>query len=438
MDSIERIDSGPFSVPGRSRAQSATAVMLAALSLAYLLSFFDRMLIVVVGEMVKREFLLSDKQLSLLTGAAFFIIYGVLGVGAGWLVDRSNRKRILIVALTLWSATTMVCGFAQSFSQLAYARVGVGIGEAALVPLAMSLLSDLYPPVKRPMVTAIFYASGMVGILATFLLGSWLAAHYGWRIAFFVAGPPGLVLALLIALFATEPAREQSAIASPNAVQEVRSFHLVGTDRPLLWLLTGGAVSAFSNVGMMQWLPMFFIRSHHLDASGIGLLFGPALAGGMTAGMLLGGWLGNRIAARSVSAMIRFCTWIVISVIPMYLGVLTIASLPAALSLMSVTMVLCALYTPVSTAAWQTICDPRARGTAGGIAGFSSQLIGGAACPFAIGALSDFWAPAFGADSLRYALMVGMAFCLIGAALFGRAAYLIRRMPDRSIKETRS
>jgi MFS family permease len=432
------IESNAIRALARPRARSATAVMLTALSLAYLLCFFDRMLIVVVGELVKREFLLSDKQLSLLTGAAFFIIYGVLGVGAGWLVDRYDRKRILLSALTLWSATTMVCGFAQSFSQLAFARVGVGIGEAALVPLAMSLLSDLYPPAKRPMATAIFYASGMIGILATFLLGSWLAAHHGWRTAFFAAGPPGLALALLIALFAKEPAREKSAIGSSSAVQEVRSFHLVGTDKPLLWLLAAGAVSAFSNVGMMQWLPMFFIRSHHLDTPSIGLVFGPALAGGMTVGMLLGGWLGNRIAARSVSAMLRFCAWIVISVIPMYLAVLSISSLPAALVLMSLTMVLCAIYTPMSTAAWQTICDPRARGTAGGVAGLSSQIIGGAACPFAIGALSDLWAPRFGADSLRYALMVGMAFCLIGAAMFGRSAYLVKRMSDRSLLRTES
>jgi MFS family permease len=427
------IEFNPVRASAHPRARSATAVMLAALSLAYLLSFFDRMLIVVVGELVKREFLLSDKQLSLLTGAAFFIIYGVLGVGAGWLVDRYDRKRILILALTLWSATTMVCGFAQSFSQLAIARAGVGIGEAALVPLAMSLLSDLYPPTKRPMATAAFYASGMIGILATFLLGSWLAGHYGWRTAFFAAGPPGLALALLIALFANEPAREKSVLDGPNAVQEVRSFYLVGTDKPLLWLLAAGAVSAFSNVGMMQWLPMFFIRSHHLDTSSIGLVFGPALAGGMTVGMLLGGWLGNRIAARSVSAMLRFCAWIVIGVIPMYLGVLSISSLPAALMLMSLTMVLCAIYTPMSTAAWQTICDPRARGTAGGLAGLSSQIIGGAACPFAIGALSDHWAPKFGADSLRYALMTGMVFCLVGAAMFGRSAYLVKRMPDQSL-----
>jgi MFS family permease len=424
LDSIERIASGP--VPATDPARSVASVMLGVLSLAYLLSFFDRMLIVVVGELVKREFLLSDKQLSVLAGASFFIIYGVLGVGAGWLADRYNRKRILVLALTLWSATTMVCGFAHSFHQLAFARVGVGVGEAALVPLAMSLLSDLYPPTKRPMVTAAFYASGMIGILATFLLGSWLAADYGWRTAFFAAGPPGLALALLIALFANEPARERSLIDSSSTAQERRSFYIVGTDKPLLWLLAAGAISSFSNVGMMQWLPMFFIRSHHLDTSDIGLVFGPALAGGMTVGMLLGGWLGNRIAARSVSAMVGFCAWTVISVIPMYLGVLSVSSLGGALLLMSLTMVLCAVYTPVSTAAWQTICDPRARGTAGGVAGLSSQLIGGAVCPFAIGALSDLWAPQFGAQSLRYALMTGMVFCLLGAAMFGRAAYLIK------------
>jgi MFS family permease len=417
----------------RWRPGSAAMVMLAVLSLSYLLGYFDRMLMVVMGEMVKGEFLLSDKQLSLLTGASFVIMYGILGIGAGWLVDRHNRKRILVFSLALWSSTTMVCGFAQSFVQLAIARGGVGIGEAALVPLAMSMLGDLYPPSKRPMATAIFYAGGMAGMLATFLIGSRLAVHYGWRVAFFAAGPPGLALALLIALFAREPARERPATSGTSTARDGRSFHLVATDRPLVLLLSAGAVSSFANIGMMQWLPMFFIRSHRLSVSDIGLLFGPALAGGMTVGMLMGGWLGNRIAARSIGAMVRFCAWVLLAIIPMYLAMLRVPSLPAALVLMFLTMVLCAIYTPVSTAAWQTICDPRARGTAGGIAGFSSQLIGGAICPFAMGALSDLWFPFFGAESLRYALMVGMVFCLLGAAMFGRSANLIERAHEKKL-----
>src|SRR5690606_11978201 len=118
-------------------------------------------LMAVVGELVKAEFALSDKALSLLTGAAFVIIYGMFGIVAGWLVDRFSRKNILAGALLLWSGVTAACGAAQSFVQLALARAGVGIGEAANVPAAISMISDMYPPAKRPMAIAIFYAGGM-------------------------------------------------------------------------------------------------------------------------------------------------------------------------------------------------------------------------------------------------------------------------------------
>jgi NhaP-type Na+/H+ or K+/H+ antiporter len=82
------------------------------------------------------------------------------------------------------------------------------------------------------------------------------------------------------------------------------------------------------------------------------------------------------------------------------------------------------LYAPAYNAAWQTICDPGARGTAAGLSSFANAILGGAGCTFLIGILSDWWAPALGKDSLRYALTAGMSFCLVAGALFMYAARL--------------
>ena len=403
---------------------TSAGLMLLLLSLTYFLSYYDRLVMVVVGEMVKSEFALSDKQLSLLTGASFVVIYGTCGIAAGWLVDHYSRKRVMIWSLLLWSLLTAACGMANSFIQLAIARAGVGIGEAANVPAAISAIADRYPPARRPMAVAIFYAGGMVGILVCFLLGTWLATRFGWRAAFLVAGPPGVVVALLIAFAFPEPVREaprrkQSAGAMPQS-----SFLLVWRNRPLRWLLIAGAVASFISIGMVQWLPIFFLRSHGLSLQQVGLYFGPVLATGMTAGLLLGGWVGNRVASRSVTDLIWISAWTIIGLVPLYLLIFWLPSLPAALAITLAGTTMSVLYAPAYNAAWQTICDPGARGTAAGLSSFANAILGGAGCTFLIGILSDWWAPALGKDSLRYALTAGMSFCLMAAGLFMYAARL--------------
>lgn len=408
------------------RISNATIALL-FLSASYFLSFFDRLLMSVVGEMVKHEFELSDRTLSLLTGASFSAIYGFFGIVAGWLVDRVNRKKLIAWALLVWSSVTMLGGFAQSFVQLALARAGVGIGEAANVPAAVSMIGDLYPPAKRPMALAIFYAGGMIGIFVCFIAATWVAGHYGWRAAFLIAGPPGIVLAGLIAWFVKEPAREQPAADASGTAAQGSSFKLVLSNPALCWLLLGGSFGAFTNLGVMQWLPNLFLRSHELSIQQVGLFFGPVLSAGMTAGILVGGWIGNRVAAKSLLGLIWLSSATMLAIIPVYAVAFWVQSLPVALAATFLGTALSVVYAPSFNAAWQALCDPRARGTAAGISALVNSLIGGAICTFAIATLSDFWAPGLGNQSLRHAMLAGLVFCLVAAALFAQSARLVTR-----------
>lgn len=425
------------SLPSKSPAvarPSATSLMLTFLALAYMLAMFDRLLMVVVAEMVKADFALSDKQLSLLTGAAFIVVYALTAIAGGWLIDRASRKKVLIWALSLWSLMTAACGLAQSFLQLAVARAGVGVGEGAIVPIGLSSINDMYEPHKRPLAVAIFYTGGMAGTLFCFLLGSWIAANHGWRMAFFVAGPIGIALALVFALYSREPARRkplQSALPIEQAqgvVGGVNSFLLIARNKPLVWLLLAGSVSTFGNAGMMQWLPIFFMRSHDMSLASIGLFFGPAVACGMAAGMMLGGFVGNRIANRSSTSLVIFSAWSMVALIPFYFFVFWVDSMPAALVGTFLATAFSVLFSPCFTSAWQSICDPRACGTTAGVQGLMTNLIGAAACTFAVGWLSDLLQPAYGGESLRYALLASLSFLLLGGALFGVSARLIRKM----------
>lgn len=406
---------------------SAASIMLTFLALAYMLSMFDRLLMVVLAEMVKAEFQLSDKQLSMLTGAAFVVVYSLTAIVAGWGIDRFSRKKVLVWAVAVWSLMTMACGLAQSFVQMAIARAGVGVGEGGIVPVGTSVINDLYEPHKRPLAVAIFYTGGTLGTLSCFLLGSWLAVNYGWRVAFFVAGPIGIALALVLAWFSREPARRQPPRTALEEGAKVNSFVLIYRNKPLMWLLLAGAVCTFGNLGMMQWLPIFFMRSHDMSMAKIGLFFGPVIASGMAIGMMLGGWLGNRIAHKSPVQLVTFSGWSMGVLIPLYLFAFWIESMPLALFGAFLATAFSVLYSPCFTSSWQFVCDPRACGTTAGISGLTCNLIGGAICTFAVGVVSDLLAPAFGRDSLRYALMASMVFLVLGGGLFLYSARLIRR-----------
>ena len=160
------------------------------------------------------------------------------------------------------------------------------------------------------------------------------------------------------------------------------------------------------------------------------MFFGPVVACGMAAGMMFGGWLGNRIAARSVTELAVFCSWTMIGLVLLYLVVLWIKSLPLALAAAFFATAASVLYSASFTAAWQSVCDPRGCGTAAGISGFSNSLIGGALFTFAIGVMSDLWYPVVGAESLRYALIAGTLFFVLGSALFAHSARLIAAIPN--------
>jgi len=233
-----------------------------------------------------------------------------------------------------------------------------------------------------------------------------------------------------MAIYSKEPERRKPPENAPSSDVKVNSFLLMIKNVPLIWLLLAGAVSTFANAGMMQWLPIFFMRSHDMSLAQIGLFFGPVMACGMAAGMMLGGWVGNRIAHKSSTSLVVFSGWSMIALIPFYFFVFWTGSMPAALLGTFFATAFSVLFSPCFTSAWQAICDPRACGTTAGIQGLMTNLIGAALCTFAVGWLSDILNPKFGNESLRYALLASLSFLLLGGILFGIAARLIKKIPQ--------
>src|SRR5580765_7462392 len=123
------------------------------------MNFFDRQILPAVQEKIRKDWNLSDSELSWL-GTAFILLYAVVGLPLGRLADVWRRKWILAIGVGLWSLLTLGSGFAWSFWSLFVLRLGVGVGEASCAPTATSLIGDLVPAEKRARALGLF----MVGL----------------------------------------------------------------------------------------------------------------------------------------------------------------------------------------------------------------------------------------------------------------------------------
>lgn len=298
---------GPSPPIGHAPPQQAHYI-LAVLALANVSGLVDRQVVALLVEPLKRDLLISDTQVSLLMGFSLALFYSVMGLPAGVLVDRYPRRLVVAAGAALWSGMTLLCGFAQTFAHLLVLRMGVGLGEATLGPSAVSLLSDAYPREQRARAMSVFalgtfFGSGVayaIGAYAASLSGEggslalpWLGAFRAWQVVFLVVGLPGLVVAAL-ALTMHEPPR-----AAPAVRLSLRPLltHLRQHPRTATTLSLGFACSSAVNYGIAAWLATFFVRTHGWTPAAAGALQGSLTMTLGVAGVLVGGWLGDRLVA---------------------------------------------------------------------------------------------------------------------------------------------
>src|SRR3954469_11482982 len=185
--------------------------VLALLTLIYALNFLDRTIFNVLIEPIKKEFALSDTTMGLLAGFGFVLFYSLLGIPIARVADRFNRRNIVAIAFAFWSAMTALCGMASSVAALALARIGVGIGESAGTPASQSMVADLFSKNERPRALGIYAIGTYLGVFLGYFIGGYINQHYGWRMAFYAAGLPGILLAAVLWLTVSEPKRGAQA-----------------------------------------------------------------------------------------------------------------------------------------------------------------------------------------------------------------------------------
>ena len=421
-----------------------SAWVLAMLFIVDAFNFLDRQIISILAIPIQEELGLSDRQLGLLGGIAFALLYSTLGVPIAWLADRTKRTWIITISLSVWSGFTALCGLATNFTQLFLARVGVGVGEAGGVAPSYSLIADYFPPQSRARALAIYSLGIPIGSAFGVIAGAQIAGgamgdNLDWRAAFIIVGVLGLLIAPLFKLTVREPKRggldapqrpaveaelaeNVAAAGEPvKAPEKPGIFKVLAilSKKPSFWFLTlGASCSSMMGYGVFFWVPSFFARSFQLDIITTGWLFGAILFVGGSLGIILGGVLGDLMGKGSkrmyaiVPAVAFFVTY------PFYVaGVLAPSALLAVLLFMIPTGLGLAWLGP-TLSAFQHLVPPNMRSMASAIFLLINNLLGIGVGVYALGELSTLLTPSFGEEALRYSIMIGATLYLVAGGLF--------------------
>jgi len=416
----ERIDD-----PGRPVRRG---YVLGVLLLVYGCNYLDRQIFVILQEPIKKDMGLTDTQLGLLTGFSFAVVYVLAGIPIAYLADRGNRRNIITLAVTVWSAMTMLAGMAQSWTQLLLARVGVGLGEAGSTPPSHSMISDLFPPERRTTAFAFFTIGMYLGVAAGYLFGGQLGAQIGWRHALLLAGVPGLILAMVLRFTVREPLRGRWEGTRRESLSAGMAFRELAS-QPLFWLVTlaaaGGTFVAFSTG---NFNPSYLMRSHGLSLVSAGTLLAITSSTSGILGILLGGVLVDRLGRRDASWDLRICLAGQALAVPFSVVAYLSNALPVVVVALFLSHLLVVFMLAPSVAVIQGLARPSSRALASAIFFFVANLVGMGLGPLSVGALSDAFAPAFGSEALRYAQVCASGVGLLAAALFAAAIVYRRRI----------
>jgi predicted MFS family arabinose efflux permease len=396
---------------------ATTALFL--LTTLNLFNFIDRYVLPGVQPLIQRDFHIDDAQAGLLT-SAFFFTYMLVAPLTGWLGDRFPRKPLIVAGALIWSAATLLTAFVHDYQTLLIRHAAVGIGEATFSIFAPALLADFYPEEDRNRVLSIFYITIPVGGALGYLMGGELGEHFGWRIPFYVAALPGVLIAIAFWLFVREPERGSADTLQPTAART--SFRGLFSN-PAYWTATlGMAMWTFAVGGISTWLPTFLRRFAGYSVAGAGLTAGEITAIDGLLATIAGGWLAQQWIKRNHRALYLVSAWGTLLAVPFALLVFFGPAhflLPGAYA---AEFCLFLSTGPLNAAIVNSVAAP-IRATAISVNLFVIHALGDAFSPGLIGRISD-------ATNLRIGLAATLVSLTISGAILFFGSRFAPRLPD--------
>ena len=392
-----------------SPSRPYASYVLAVLFLVYVFNFIDRQVLAILIEPIRQDLGVSDTAMGLLAGFTFALFYTAAGIPIARWADTGSRRAVIVFSLSLWSGMTAVSGLTRSFFELALARIGVGVGEAGGTPSSHSLISDYFPPERRATALALYgngiYVGSGLGIMA----GGYLLEAFGdWRAAFIVVGLAGLPLALLVRLTVRELPRGAS---EPAPVEDepagfVAVFRFLFSRRAFRWLVAGACCQALFGYGVLTWGAVFLSRVHGMPWAEVASWFGPTIIVGGCTGVSLGGWLADRLGARDARWYMRMPAIVSFAMLPFMAGFLLLGEPLPALACFVPGYTVANMYVGPLWSTTQNLARPGMRATASAVLLLILNIVGLGLGPFLVGLLNDALTARFGAEAIRWSLLL--------------------------------
>jgi len=269
--------------------------VLILMLLIYAINIADRYVVSTVLEPIRLELRLDDAGVAFLTGFPLALFYVTCGIPLSWLADRSNRRNILSISLILWSGFTALCGLSKSYWQFVAGRIGVGVGEAGGTPPSTAIVSDCFPPDRRPMAMAVLALGAPIGAYLGYNMAGEVANIYSWRAAFLALGIPGLIIGIVVYLTIREPVRGRlDGIVGEQKPSLLETIKFLWVQKAAFHVVIGGGLCALWGWGLMYFTPTFLQRAYNLDVGQAGAITGNIhLLGGSFATVATAWFLGR-------------------------------------------------------------------------------------------------------------------------------------------------
>lgn len=403
-------------------------VMLFLLTLVSVGFTMDRQVPMIVAELVKKEFALSDAQVGLFTGLSYSLSYACAGLLMGPVVDRRNRARLLAIMQLVWSALTALTAAAGSYHQLLAARFAVGASEAGASPSSLSIIADIFPPIRRGLAVGLYKIGTPLGYFAASVGCGYIASLYGWRAAFLAAGIPGIAITLALLRWLPEPKRgamdPDGGAVKPEPMPFREVLKVAARGPGIALLILGLVIYSFANVGAQAFVVPFLQRAHGMPLLEAASYSGIAAAIGGVSPVLLG-----LINDRATRGGIQYAAWVCagIGLVTLAAGLLMATTdLPWLLvGALIVWQVLMMGISGINYATLLTLSPPGMRGTLMSFILISTNLIAIGLAPVVTGAISDHLGAT--GEALRSAIIIMISMNIFGIVAYVGSAWQLSR-----------
>jgi MFS family permease len=411
-------------------AARAWAVLL-TLCFVYVLNFLDRSLTGILAKPIQDSLHITDGQLGLLGGLLFALFYCFIAIPVGLVADKTNRVWVLTVACAIWSGATMACGVAANFTQLAWARMTVGFGEAGGVPPSYAVITDYFPPGRRGAALGIYNLGPPIGAALGVAFGASIAAAYSWRDAFIVLGAVGVVTAVLVRVIVREPERggldraagNTHAGATPGFFQTIRMFFA----RPSLVLAAvASGVTQVVTYGAGNFATLLLMREKGMTLKEVAVWVALAIAVGMGGGIYVSGLAIDRFTRRSKAAYALLPAFSLIVALPFFVAFVWAPTWPLAIAFLIGPYFFNYFYLSSSVTLVQEEVRPDQRVMSGALLLLVMNFMGMGFGPTFVGAMSDYLHPTHPHNSLQLAFYMLVPFYILAIALFFWLARILR------------